>query len=98
MLRPVVRKVGEHPVYGARSFRQPKTYGAVVLGDFGSAVRGDKKQSYGIQPDQFRCPEVLFNREWSYPADIWNVGVLVCPTKSQYIHHTDKADVEALRE
>lgn len=77
MQHPVARKLGGYPVYGSRKFRRPKLYGALALGDFGSAVRGDVPNSYGIQPDQYRCPEVLFHRQWSFAADIWNVGVMV---------------------
>lgn len=81
MTHPVVRKLGKHPLYGSRGFRRPKAYGAVVLGDFGSSARGDGAQSYMIQPNQYRCPEVLFNRPWAYAADIWNVGVLVSTSR-----------------
>ena len=76
ILRSIVRKVDEHLVYGSRGFRRPKSYGVLVLRDFGSAVRGDGVQSHGIQSNQFRCPELPFNRNCSYPADIWNVGVM----------------------
>ncbi|KZM19304.1 uncharacterized protein EKO05_0002934 [Ascochyta rabiei] len=77
MLNPIVRKTGEHPVYGSRGFRCSKAIGGLVLGDFGAATRGDEIQSHTIQPSQLRCPEVLFGMNWSYPADIWNVGVMI---------------------
>jgi len=66
------------PVYMSRRFRLPKRFGGVVLSDFGSAVRGDLKRNHDAQPDVYRSPEVMLKAEWSYPVDIWNVGVMVC--------------------
>lgn len=48
------------------------------MSDFGSAVRGDEKQDHDAQPNVYRSPEVMLMTEWSYPVDIWNVGVMVC--------------------
>lgn len=31
-----------------------------------------------IQPHRYRAPEVFLGCSWSYSADIWNLGVLVC--------------------
>ena len=31
-----------------------------------------------VQPHRYRAPEVILGTEWSYSADIWNMGVLVC--------------------
>jgi hypothetical protein len=64
-----------------------------VLGDFGSAVRGDKSHSHGIQPNQYRCPEVLFDREWSYAADFWNIGALVSSYQPSDRHFTDPTNM-----
>lgn len=64
-------------IYASRGFDLPKEYGKVVLSDFGSAVRGDQKQVHDAQPNVYRCPEVMLQTEWSYPADIWNVGAMV---------------------
>jgi len=66
------------PVYVSRQFDLPKKFGLVVLSDFGSAVRGDEKRTHDAQPNVYRCPEVMLKTEWSYPADIWNVGAMVC--------------------
>lgn len=65
------------PIYASRRFDLPKQYGNVVLSDFGSAVRGDQKRVHDAQPNVYRCPEVMLKTEWSYPADIWNVGAMV---------------------
>jgi hypothetical protein len=76
---PSPRKVVDgKPIYATRQLGLPKEYGRVVLGDFGSAVRGDKPQIHNAQPDVYRCPEVMLKTEWGCPADIWNVGAMVC--------------------
>lgn len=78
MTSPSPRKVVDgKPIYATRQFGLSKEYGRVVLGDFGSAVRGDKPQIHDAQPDVYRCPEVMLKTEWGYPADIWNVGAMV---------------------
>ncbi|KAE9371886.1 CMGC protein kinase [Stipitochalara longipes BDJ] len=75
---PSPRKIVDGaPIYGSRHFDLPKTYGLVVLSDLGSAVRGDEKRTHDAQPNIYRCPEVMLNTEWSYPADIWNVGAMI---------------------
>jgi nucleolar complex protein 3 len=77
MTTPSARKVVDgKPIYATRQFGLPREYGRVVLGDFGSAVRGDKPQIHDAQPDVYRCPEVMLKTEWGYPADIWNVGAM----------------------
>lgn len=65
------------PIYLSRQFGRPRQFGNVVLGDFGAAVRGDKKRNHDAQPNVYRSPEVMLKTEWSYPVDIWNVGVMV---------------------
>ncbi|KAI4704940.1 hypothetical protein J4E89_009525 [Alternaria sp. Ai002NY15] len=78
MTSPSPRKVVDgKPIYATRQFGLPKEYGRVVLGDFGSAVRGDKPQIHDAQPDVYRCPEVMLKTEWGHSADIWNVGAMI---------------------
>ncbi|EDP49747.1 protein kinase, putative [Aspergillus fumigatus A1163] len=48
-----------------------------MLSDFGSAVRGDQRRNHDAQPNVYRSPEVMLKVDWSYPVDIWNVGVMV---------------------
>jgi serine/threonine-protein kinase SRPK3 len=75
---PSARKIVDGaPVYESRRFDRPKKFGMVVLSDFGSAVSGDQKRTHDAQPDVYRCPEVMLKTEWSYPADIWNIGAMV---------------------
>ncbi|KAH6885736.1 kinase-like domain-containing protein [Thelonectria olida] len=59
----------------SRRFRRPRTFGRAVLYDFGSAAHGDVKNDDDVQPNVYRSPEVMLHAEWSYPIDIWNVGI-----------------------
>jgi len=46
--------------------------------DIGLAEWGDRGlQHRAIQSNAFTCPEVLLGVGWSYPADIWNLGVMM---------------------
>jgi hypothetical protein len=65
------------PIYRSRTFELPTKFGGAVLSDFGTAVRGDQKRNHDAQPNVYRSPEVMLKAEWSYPVDIWNVGVMV---------------------
>ena len=92
MTSPSPRKVVDgKPIYATRQFGLPKEYGRVVVGDFGSAVRGDRPQIHDAQPDVYRCPEVVLKTEWGYPGDIWNVGAMVCTISSL---RTAKLDID----
>jgi serine/threonine-protein kinase SRPK3 len=64
-------------IYTSRGLRMPKSLGAPILCDFGSAVMGDEEHSEDIQPDIYRAPEVILQAPWSYSVDIWNVGCVV---------------------
>ncbi len=48
------------------------------LVDFGASHRMDgvPYKLFPIQPRYYRAPEVILGSGWSYPADIWNLGVL----------------------
>lgn len=79
MENPSPRKfINGIPVYASRQFGLTKTFGRAILSDFGSAVRGNEKRDHDAQPNVYRSPEVMLKTEWSYPVDIWNVGVMVC--------------------
>lgn len=75
---PSARKVIHgHTIYRSRQFELPEEFGDVVLGDLGSAVRGDEKRNHDAQPEVYRSPETMLKVEWSYPIDIWNVGCMI---------------------
>lgn len=70
------------PVYESRpnfGHRHGSPVNSVQLTDFGLAVRGDipAKHNHRIQPFEYRAPEVMLKASWSYPADIWNLGLVV---------------------
>jgi serine/threonine protein kinase len=80
MQNPSRRKiVNDMPIYASRRFDMPGVHGHLVLGDLDSAVSGEKTWNHDMQPNVYRSPEVMLGTGWSYPIDIWNVGVMVCP-------------------
>lgn len=78
---PPSAKVIRHDrtIYTSRKLGLPKTFGPPVLCDFGAARFGDEVNNDDIQPEVYRALEVILEMNWSYPVDIWNVGVMVCP-------------------
>lgn len=66
-------------IYLSREMGTPKSFGAPVLCDFGSAVPLDDGLEHreDIQPDVYRSPEVILDIPWTYSVDIWNVGCMV---------------------
>lgn len=69
--------VNGHTIYRSRQFELPQQFGDAVLGDLGSAVKGDEKRNGDAQPQVYRSPETMLEVEWSYPVDIWNVGCMI---------------------
>ncbi|KAG9783905.1 hypothetical protein KCU88_g2949, partial [Aureobasidium melanogenum] len=45
--------------------------------DIGLAQWGDVKNTKPIQSNAFMAPEVILQCGWSYPADIWNLAVML---------------------
>ena len=74
-------------IYGSRKLGLPKNslWGQPVLCDFGEARIGQAHNGL-IQPELYRAPEVLFNMEWNYSVDIWNVAVLVSLLTTGSLH------------
>ncbi|KAH7317634.1 serine threonine protein kinase, CMGC group [Rhexocercosporidium sp. MPI-PUGE-AT-0058] len=78
LIHPSPRKmIDGRTVYLSRELRIPKTWGAPVLCDFGSAVVGDTEHIEDVQPDIYRAPEVILEAPWSYQIDIWNTGCMI---------------------
>jgi len=66
-------------VYTSRTFGAPKkeSLGRPILCDFGEARIGAPHSGL-IQHKPYRAPEVMLDMPWSYGADIWNLGAMVC--------------------
>lgn len=55
-----------------------RTAGLVQITDFGFSVSGATPQSGPIQAELYRAPEVVVDAGFTYSADIWSLGVMVC--------------------
>ncbi|PPJ49763.1 hypothetical protein CBER1_02853 [Cercospora berteroae] len=66
-------------IYLSRSDFGPlrKPTGVIRITDFDRAVLGTEAQSGCIQADVYRAPESILDAGYSYPADIWNLGVML---------------------
>jgi serine/threonine-protein kinase SRPK3 len=53
----------------------PLTKGLPFLTDFSEARFGDSKHTGVIMPNVYRAPEVILDMEWSYPVDVWGLGM-----------------------
>lgn len=67
-------------IYLSRNSYGPprRTTGVVRITDFDLAVRGDLPNSGCIQAEVYRAPEVIIDAGYTYSADIWSLGVMVC--------------------
>lgn len=80
--RPLPQKICEDGriIYLSRNnygiLRRPA--GVIRVTDFGYAVSGDQSNSGCIQAGIYRAPEVIIDAGYSYSADIWSLGVMVC--------------------
>ncbi|OTA34078.1 hypothetical protein BTJ68_05930 [Hortaea werneckii EXF-2000] len=75
----LMKEVDGSTVYLSRKMGIPRTFGAPVLCDFGSAVPLDDGLEHreDIQPNFYRSPEVILDIPWTYKVDIWNVGCMI---------------------
>ncbi|KID59753.1 serine threonine protein kinase, CMGC group, partial [Metarhizium hybridum] len=75
---PSPRKIVDgRAIYLSRELQMPKSWGAPVLCDFGSAVTGHIEHLEDVQPDIYRAPEVVLEAPWSYEIDIWNTACMI---------------------
>lgn len=83
---PSPRKVdGDRTIYKSKSLVITKNPGRPVITDFGEARIGQQTYDDGIQPFQYRAPEVIMDMPWSYEVDIWNVGVMVSTSRVLFL-------------
>ncbi|EAW16825.1 putative protein kinase [Aspergillus fischeri NRRL 181] len=72
---PVARK----PISSARTIYLSRLMhpqeGPMLLSDFGEARIGPGPHGGDIMPLEYRAPETLLYIGWSYPVDIWSVGL-----------------------
>jgi serine/threonine-protein kinase SRPK3 len=68
-------------IYQSRSdFGEAPTDAVIAsakITDIGLAAWGNEHQERPIQSNAFGAPEVILMAGWSYPADIWNLGVML---------------------
>ncbi|KUM55368.1 hypothetical protein ACN42_g11924 [Penicillium freii] len=74
---PSARKIEfGYTTYRSRPLEPASQLGKIQLGDLGSAHPGDApRNGQPFQPPFYRAPEVMLEKEWNYPADIWNLGI-----------------------
>ncbi|KAG6354308.1 hypothetical protein INS49_004913 [Diaporthe citri] len=85
--------VNGHTINRPRQLELPQQFGDAVLGDLGSAVRGDEKRNDDAQPQVYRSPETMLEVEWSYPVDIWNVGCMIWDLfEGRHLFHGEDPD------
>ncbi|KAK7227924.1 hypothetical protein V2G26_000094 [Clonostachys chloroleuca] len=71
---PVPRKeLSDRTIYFSRLMK-PKV-GPLLLSDFGEVRLGPGPHVGDIMPIMYRAPETLLCIQWSYPVDIWSVGL-----------------------
>ncbi|KAE8316887.1 kinase-like domain-containing protein [Aspergillus transmontanensis] len=72
---PVSRKAVSptRTIYPSRLMRPRE--GPMLLSDFGEARIGPGPHGGDIMPLEYRAPETLLYIGWSYPVDIWSVGL-----------------------
>ena len=64
------------PVYKTRP-SVPELSGVPILTDFGKMRPAEPVNIEWCMPDLYRAPEVLLKLPWSFPVDIWSIGIMV---------------------
>ncbi|KAJ5286359.1 hypothetical protein N7524_001665, partial [Penicillium chrysogenum] len=78
MTSPSARKPvsNERTIYLSRAVLPEE--GPLRLSDFGEARIGPGPYNYPAMPMPYRAPEIVLGVPWSYPVDIWCVGLTAC--------------------
>jgi serine/threonine-protein kinase SRPK3 len=69
------KELSDRTIYLSRLMK-PKV-GPLLLSDFGEARLGPDPLIGDIMPIMYRAPETILYVPWSYPVDIWSVGLTV---------------------
>ncbi|CRK24302.1 hypothetical protein BN1723_013245 [Verticillium longisporum] len=72
--RPIARKQYEDRTIYLSRLMKPKV-GPLLLSDFGETRIGPGPHTGDIMPIMYRAPETLLHIPWSYPVDIWSIGL-----------------------
>jgi serine/threonine-protein kinase SRPK3 len=83
---PAPRKELPDRIIYASRLMKPKV-GPLLISDFGEARLGRGPHAGDIMPLMYRAPETLLHIQWSYPVDIWSVGLTVSsvPARNDWI-------------
>lgn len=83
---PVPRKeLDGRTIYLSRPM--PLTKGLPALSDLSEARFGGSEHTDDIMPDVYRAPEVVLGMPWSYPIDIWSVGMVVSHSVAVFLRN-----------
>ncbi|KAJ5793962.1 hypothetical protein N7457_000561 [Penicillium paradoxum] len=66
----------DRTIYASRALLPDE--GPLKLSDFGEARIGPGPYEYHAMPMSQRAPEITLEAPWSYPIDIWSVGLTAC--------------------
>ncbi|KAK4892628.1 hypothetical protein LTR27_008904 [Elasticomyces elasticus] len=77
-----VKHLADRTLYSARHDFDPlyPNIGGIVITDFDQSVGGEGNwdRNHDCQPEGLTAPEVILRVGFSYSADIWNFGALLC--------------------
>ncbi|KAF2150845.1 protein kinase [Myriangium duriaei CBS 260.36] len=69
------KELEDRTIYISRPMRL--SAGLPAISDLSEARFGDFENIDDIMPDVYRAPEVILGLNWSYPVDIWALGMVI---------------------
>ena len=69
------KELSDRTIYMSRPMRFSR--GLPAITDLSEARLGSVEHVDDIMPDVYRAPEVILGMPWSYPVDIWALGMVV---------------------
>ena len=64
--------------------------GDVKIADFGLSIKNSEKKTIGVGAQSYLAPEMLRSHYYSYPVDIWAVGITIYVLAERKLPYTDK--------